>query len=87
MTERATKQQRMDLAFAALLNDDDAAALTALGLSASSANAATTAPTDPTYGGRGYVKSERDVSRASVGRLNVHWTADVKTRSPAAAPE
>lgn len=30
MTERATKQQRMDLAFAALLNDDDAAALTAL---------------------------------------------------------
>ncbi len=30
MTQRATKQQRMDLAFAALLNDDDAAALTAL---------------------------------------------------------
>lgn len=30
MSERATKQQRMELAFAALLNDDDAAALTAL---------------------------------------------------------
>ncbi|WKZ66699.1 MAG: HEAT repeat domain-containing protein [Flavobacteriales bacterium] len=30
MTERTTKQQRLDLAFAALLSDDDAAALTAL---------------------------------------------------------
>lgn len=30
MTQRAGKQQRMDLAFAALLSDDDAAALTAL---------------------------------------------------------
>lgn len=62
-----------------------AAALTALGMSATSASAATSAPTDPTYGGRGYVKSEREVSRASVGGLNVHWTADVKTKSPAAA--
>lgn len=62
-----------------------AAALTALGMSATSASAATSAPTDPTYGGRGYVTSEREVSRASVGGLNVHWTADVKTKSPAAA--